>query len=142
MYSSSTAKMKLLNKLSDEIDLICGNEQGNPMSPELFKCFIHQLSLDLNNCTDANTPELNSVQVTHMLWSDDLVLLDHKSLQSMLDILFNYWGHTVKTSKTSVMIFNKSGRQLKEGNSFKFGTTEVPSSREYCFLEITFCLNR
>ena len=39
------------------------------------------------------------------------------------------------------MIFNNSGRQLKESNSFKFGTTEVPSSREYCYLGVTFSLN-
>ena len=146
MYNGSTAKIKLLNKLSEKIDLLCGTEQGHPMSPELFKCFIHQLSLDLNNITGAKIPELNSVRVTHLLWADDLVLLalDHKSLQSMLDILFTYcndWGLTVNTSKTSVMIFNNSGRQLKESNSFKFGTTEVPSSREYCYLGVTFSLN-
>ena len=30
-----------------KIDLLCGTEQGHPMSPELYKCFIHQLSVDL-----------------------------------------------------------------------------------------------
>ena len=86
----STAKIKLLNKMSEKIELLCGTEQGHPMSPELFKCFIHQLSVDLNNVTENMVPELNSVQVTHLLWADDLVLLalDYNSLQSMLDVLF------------------------------------------------------
>ena len=39
MYSNSSARVKLLNKLSEKIDILCGTEQGHPMSPELFKCF-------------------------------------------------------------------------------------------------------
>ena len=89
MYSGSTAKIKLLNKLSEKIEILCGTEQGHPMSPELFKCFIHHLSVDMNNIFGLSTTTLNSVQVTHLLWADDLVLLglDPKSLQAMLDTL-------------------------------------------------------
>ncbi|KAL5267087.1 hypothetical protein ACHWQZ_G004202 [Mnemiopsis leidyi] len=36
MYTNSSAKVKLLNKLSEKIDILCGTEQGHPMSPELF----------------------------------------------------------------------------------------------------------
>ena len=36
MYTNSAAKIKLLNKLSEEIDILCGTEQGHPISPELF----------------------------------------------------------------------------------------------------------
>ena len=36
MYQKSTAKIKLLNRLSAKIDVIVGTEQGHPMSPELF----------------------------------------------------------------------------------------------------------
>ena len=73
MYKNSSAKVKLLNKLSESIDVICGTEQGHPMSPELFKCFIHQLSLDINAIDDAEVPTLNSERITHLLWADDLV---------------------------------------------------------------------
>ena len=61
MYKGSTANIKLLNKMSEKIELLSGTEQGHPMSPELFKCFIHQLSVELNNVTDNMVPELNSV---------------------------------------------------------------------------------
>ena len=146
MYSGSNAKLKLLNKLSENIDLLCGTEQGHPMSPELFKCFIHQLSVDLNELQGIKVPQLNTVEVTHLLWADDLVLLalDHNSLQAMLEILFTYcneWGLTVNTSKTAVMVFNRGGRLLNESNSFKFGDTVIPSAREYCYLGVTFSLN-
>ena len=146
MYKGSTAKIKLLNKMSEKIELLCGTEQGHPMSPELFKCFIHQLSVDLNNVTDNMVPELNSVQVTHLLWADDQVLLAlyYNSLQSMLDVLFEYcndWGLTVNTSKTAIMVFNQAGRQLKESNTLKLGNTVIPSTREYCYLGVNFSLN-
>jgi len=56
MYTNSKAKIKLLNKLSEKIDVLCGTEQGHPMSPELFKCFIHQLSEDLNSKENFEVP--------------------------------------------------------------------------------------
>jgi hypothetical protein len=124
MYSNSSAKVKLLNKLSDKIDVICGTEQGHPMSPELFKCFIHQLSLEINALQDIEVLVLNSEKVTHLFWADDLVLLalDSKSLQLMLDLLQDYclqWGLTVNVSKTAVLVFNPTGRLLKESWTFK-----------------------
>ena len=44
MYSHSKARIKLLNQLSEQIDILVGTEQGHPMSPELFKLYI----LDFN----------------------------------------------------------------------------------------------
>ena len=146
MYSKSSAKVKLLNKLSEKIDIICGTEQGHPMSPELFKCFIHQLSLDINALGDIEVPQLNSERITHLLWADDLVLLalDGTSLQMMLDVLGTYcidWGLSVNVSKTAVLVFNTSGRLLKESHAFKLGEKRIPSAREYCYLGIHFTLS-
>ena len=138
MYSGSTVKIKLLNKLSEKIEILCGTEQGHPMSPELFKCFIHHLSVDLNHISGLSTSTLNSMQVTHLLWVDGILLLglDPISLQAMLDTLSSYciyWGLTVNTEKTAIMAFNLSGRLLK-------GETKIPSTREYCYLGVTFSL--
>ena len=147
MYSNSSAKVKLLNRLSDKIDILCGTEQGHPMSPELFKCYIHSLSEILNEENkEINVPILNESRVSHLLWADDLVLmaLDGQSLQEMLDILLRYcieWGLTVNLEKTAVMIFNKSGRLLKESHQFRFGDTDIKSVREYCYLGIVFTLS-
>ena len=146
MYKNSNAKVKLLNKLSAKIDILTGTEQGHPMSPELFKCYIHELSEILNSMDDINVPTLNGVKITHLLWADDLVLLaaDPVSLQKMIDRLHQYcseWGLSVNMDKTAVMVFNRSGRLLKESLGFTYGNTTIPSARSYCYLGITFSLS-
>ena len=148
MYKNSTAKIKLLDKLSDDIDIACGTEQGHPLSPELFKCFIHQLSVDLNNGNSINNykvPSLNNTPITHLLWADDLILLalDVESLQKMIDVLYDYcieWGLTVNLSKTAIMVFNRSGRILNESKNFTYGGVPIPSVRDYCYLGVVFNL--
>ena len=146
MYSNSSAKVKLLNKLSDKIDILCGTEQGHPMSPELFKCFVHELSVDLNAQEESDVPQLNGVKITHLLWADDLILLalNPEGLQKMLDVLHTYctdWGLSVNISKTAVMVFNRSGRLLKESYSFLYGETRIAPVREYTYLGIVFTLS-
>jgi hypothetical protein len=147
MYTNSSAKVKLLNKLSEKIDVLCGTEQGHPMSPELFKCFVHQLSEDLNQTDKAiEAPLLNSERITHLLWADDLVLLalNPESLQRMLNVLHSYcteWGLSVNLGKTAVMVFNRSGRLLKESSSFFYGENPIVSARDYTYLGITFTLS-
>ena len=146
MYSHSQAKIKLFNKISDAMDVLIGTEQGHPMSPELFKCYLLDLSADLDSITDDNIPELNGVLLSHLLWADDLVLLalDGATLQRLIDIVNRYctqWGLTVNISKTAVLIFNKSGRQLKDSFNFNFGDISIPSAKDYCYLGITFTLS-
>ena len=147
MYSHSAAKVKLLNKLSEIIEIHCGTEQGHPMSPELFKCFINDLSEKLNKIpNNIIVPELDEARVSHLLWADDLVLmaLDPHSLQHMLNLLLAYcieWGLSVNLEKTAIMVFNKASRLLKDSNGFTYGNDLIPSVRQYCYLGITFTLN-
>ena len=146
MYKNSSTRVKLLNKLSDKIDVICGTEQGHPMSPELFKCFIHELSKDINAIEGIKVPLLGTIEVTHLLWADDLVLLalDRESLQGMLNVLQSYcveWGLSVNVNKTAIMVFNPTGRLLKDSLNFTLGESVIPSAREYCYLGIKFTLS-
>ena len=145
MYKNSSAKIKLLGKLSETIDICIGTEQGHPLSPELFKCFIHELSVQLNQTDPDICPKLDEVPISHLLWADDLVLmsLSKVGLQHLLHVLFQYctdWGLSVNLSKTAVMVFNRSGKLLKESLTLTFGDTQIPSTREYCYLGITFAL--
>jgi hypothetical protein len=146
MYANSKSQIKLINKLSDAIDVELGTEQGHPLSPELFKIFVHDLSEQLNNIDGINSPSLNGVQISHLLWADDLVLmaLDPKSLQMMLDVLHQYvekWELEVNMDKTNVMVFNSSGRILLESHNFTMGNEKVVPTASYCYLGITFSLN-
>ena len=66
MYRHSTAKVKLLNKVSDAIEVLIGTEQGHPMSAELFKTYFIDLSKELNNTTGLNNlQELNGFKLSH-----------------------------------------------------------------------------
>ena len=56
MYSSSSTRIKLIQKLSSAIDVTIGTEQGHPMSPELFKLYIHKLLIRLNEIEDLEVP--------------------------------------------------------------------------------------
>ena len=145
MYSHSKTKIKLLDKLSEAIDVKTGTEQGHPLSPELFKCYLTDLSSQLDSAFGVTVPILDGKRVTHLLWADDLVLtaLDKHSLQILINILYDYcieWGLTVNLSKTAVMVFNKSGKLLKESKTFLFGNINIPTVREYCYLGINFAL--
>ena len=68
MYSHSTSRIKLLKRLSDTIEIELGTEQGHPLSPELFKIFIHDLSRQLNEIGGLKSPDLNNVTINHLLW--------------------------------------------------------------------------
>ena len=71
MYSNSTGQIKLSGYVSNKIFIKKGTEQGHPLSPDLFKLYIKDLSskLDFENC-----PKLLDVIVSHLLWADDLIL--------------------------------------------------------------------
>ena len=56
MYNKSTARLKIEKFLSKMFDLSKGTEQGHPMSPDLFKLFILDLSEQF--CIEGSYPEL------------------------------------------------------------------------------------
>ncbi len=68
MYTNSFAYIKLSGYLSKKININKGTEQGHPLSPDLFKIFVSDLSPLLeNNCC----PELLNIRISHLLWADD-----------------------------------------------------------------------
>ena len=145
MYRNSSAKLKLIGKISERLEVLIGIEQGHPMSPEQFKGYLLDLSNELNQYEQLQLPELNELPISHLLWADDLVLLalDEESLQKLINRVHAFceeWGLTVNISKTAVMVFNKTGRLLNSSKTFKFGATLIPSARTYCYLGITFNL--
>ena len=116
------------------------------MSPELFKIYIHELSIRLSEIEELNVPLLNGFKVSHLLWADDLVLLalDAETLQRLLDCLNEYaekWELTVNIGKTNVMVFNTSSRLLKCAYGFKLGSMDIVPVKKYCYLGIQFTLN-
>ena len=72
MYENTSTRLKLINKLSDHIKFRNGVEQGHPLSPELFKIFIHDLATNLNLII-TNVPNLNGSHINNLFWADDML---------------------------------------------------------------------
>ena len=146
MCSYSTARIKLLQKISEKIDILVGTEQGHPMSPELFKCYISDLSIELNEeLKQMNVPMLNGNNISHLLYADCLVLLalDAECLQKLISKLEEFcsrWGLSVNMTKTEVMVFNSQGRMLNCSKGFEFGSNSIQATKSYTYLGITFNL--
>ena len=90
-------------------------------------------------------PTLNNKGVSHLLWTDDLILLalDEQSLQHLIDLLKQFtddWGLTVNLDKTGIMVFNTSGRILQCSEGFNFGREIIKPCKNYTYLGITLSL--
>ena len=111
MYNNSTAQIKLSGYVSKTILTRKGTEQGHPLSPDLFKIFLSDLSPLLE---DSNCPELMDQIISHLLWADDLIILalDRVTLQKQLNALHSFctqWGIDININKSKLilMTFNK-----------------------------------
>lgn len=107
MYSNSIAQIKLSGHLSNKFKVLKGTEQGHPLSPDLFKLFLCDLSelLNFENC-----PKLNDLLISHLLWADDLILLSLDPVTAQLQInklaeYCNTWGLEINKLKTKAVIF-------------------------------------
>ena len=149
-YSNRNARLKVGEHLTDEFGVDTGVIQGEPPSPELFKIFIQDLSDNLDR--DAiNSPSLNGIPTSHLLWADDLYVnsLTAEGLQILLDTLYEYcldWGLTPNPIKCKVMVFNK--RYIKDKGTddeleFRLGVDSINQTTSYTYLgvEITENLN-
>ena len=115
MYNHSLSKIKIKSMLSSSIKMERGTEQGHPLSPDLFKLFIRDLSEVL--FTVGDYPFLGEHLITHLLWADDLVLaaLDAASLQVNITALHNFctkWGLSINTKKTKLLSLNVAKYQV------------------------------
>ena len=139
MYNKSKAKLKISEHLSNSFRTEKGTEQGHPMSPDLFKIFIKDLSAELG--TDGSYPSLDGLLINHLLWADDLVLLalDEHSLQKNLDELHKFcdtWDLEINAKKTKIINFGR-----KTSTKFHVGDYNIEITDQYCYLGIVFHKN-
>ena len=135
MYTNSTAQIKLSGHLSKKFPIKKGTEQGHPLSPDLFKIYIKDLSprLDFENC-----PKLLNTLVSHLLWADDLIVLalDPLTLQNQLNELHEFckeWGIEINTDKTKLIKFN-SNYEISRNSQFKIGNHALEEVDSYSYL--------
>ena len=137
MYQNSTGQIKISGHVSQKFDIRKGTEQGHPLSPDLFKIYIRDLSDDLKQ---GNCPKLIDQIISHLLWADDLILLalDPITLQHQLDVLMNFcneWGVEINVGKTKLIRFN-SKFDLGPQQVFKIGNRHLEEVESYCYLGI------
>lgn len=137
MYSASSSQIKLCGHLSNKFAINNGTEQGHPLSPDLFKLFLSDLSpaLEFKDC-----PILSGILISHLLWADDLILLtlSDKTLQLQLDRLTKFcsqWGIEINVKKTKLVIFNEKESDM-QSRSFILNGRPLESTDSYCYLGI------
>ena len=138
MYTNSFAYIKLSGHLSKRINISKGTEQGHPLSPDLFKIFISDLSPLLESFV---CPKLSNINISHLLWADDLIMLslDPKSCQEQVNILEKYcidWGIEVNETKTQIMIFGNDNK-LNQNLEFTLSEKSLKIVDSYCYLGIS-----
>ena len=145
MYSNSYAYIKLSGHISKRIQIKKGTEQGHPLSPDLFKIFLSDLSplLDLES---ENCPKLLDKLISHLLWADDMILLslDRKTAQNQLNVLerfCNEWGIEVNEIKTQAVIFNEKFSDNTSTPQFKINDKILKNVTSYCYLGIHLSSN-
>ena len=139
MYSNSTAYVKLSGHLSNKFQILKGTEQGHPLSPDLFKIFLNDLSplLETNDC-----PVLANTLISHLLWADDLIMLSlsQKAFKYQLEQLGKYcneWGIEINEIKTQVMIFGQKEKYTHCRNLvFNLQGKDLKVVESYCYLGI------
>ena len=135
MYSKTQATIKVNNLLYDTIEDKCGTNQGGPLSPNLFRFMLEDLSDFLNKKCGI---VIGDKIFVHLLWVDDLVLMSDTAagLQEQLDGLFTFCANyqmIVNELKTKIMIFGKS-----DSKHFTFNKKILEEVSEYKYLGVVF----
>ena len=137
LYMEDTASVKIGKKFSDPFETNIGVRQGCVLSPLLFNIFLSDLEILLQNIGD-NAKINNSMEISCIMWADDILIFSETEtgLQRKLDELANYCGKnklTVNTDKTQCMIFNRTGRLLRN-YTFSFNHRNLACVNEYKYL--------
>ena len=110
------------------------------MSPLLFNIFINDLPETLKK-GKTDPVQLQGSSVNSMLWADDIVLLSEtkEGLQQCLDNLGNYcneWKLEINFKKTKSIIFNKTGKNIKN-NGLKLNSIKIENVSSFPYLGFT-----
>ena len=107
------------------------------LSPLLFILFLSDLQELLDRSKD-NVKLDEDLEVSCLMWADDILILSEteEGLQRKLNTLAGYSKVnrlSVNTKKTQCMVFNKTGRLLKN-YKFTYNNTTLECVREYKYL--------
>ena len=118
MYKDVFFSVKLQNKIAPLFKTSIGVKQGCVLSPTFFSLYINDLVKIFDDTCNPITLK-SGTKISCLMYADDIVIMSEKAsgLQSALDKLNTYcdkWDLDINVEKTKIMIFNKSGRMLKQ----------------------------
>ena len=135
MYKKTEYCVKLKNGHTRAINSNLGLKQGCPLSPMLFNLYID----DINDIFDDKCDPIciQNEQINHFLYADDLVILSQtkEGLQRGIDKAYQYAQSkhmTISETKSKSMVFNQSGRFLRD--SFTLNNKKLESVQSFCYL--------
>ena len=140
MYSKLQASINISNGLSVPFKSLVGLKQGCNLSPTMFNIFINDF-VDMLNRDNYEAPFLQNMQVSCLLYADDLILISdsEKGLQNSLDkldIFTRTWFLEVNLRKTKCLTFAK-GRPSKTPR-WSLGAIPLEVCSSYCYLGVVF----
>ena len=135
MYVKTKYLIKVKNGYLDPISSNLGLRQGFPLSPMLFNRYIEDVKDIFEDSCYPIT--LQEEKISHFLYADDLVLISSsaKELQTSLDKLSHYAARkhlTIDIKKTKTMIFNPTGKYIKE--EFNINKMTIEPVKSFCYL--------
>ena len=139
LYANDKASVQIDGKMSEPFNINQGVRQGCVMSPLLFNIFMADLAKKLQN--ETKIPLYNDTLINSIFWADDLLLFS-ESEEGLNSILKQVNEHSLKNrlkinfDKTKCMIFNKTGRLLR--NMFHIGDEKLENVRSYKYLGLVF----
>ena len=137
LYMEDTASVKIGKKFSEPFETNIGVRQGCVLSSLLFNIFLSDLEALLHDCGE-NVKIDDNMNINFVMWADDILILSEtdEGLQRKLKELEKYCEKnklSVNTDKTQCMIFNRTGRLLRN-YTFSFKNRSLACVKEYKYL--------
>lgn len=141
MYKSVSSCVKTKFGITPAFNIFQGVRQGEVLSPSLFSLYINDLPMEVGK-DHRDAVSLGKCTIQCLLYADDIVLLSttKEGLQKCLNNLENYcnrWKLQINFSKTKVIIFNRTGRLLRD--HFVVGGNPIECVKTYKYLGLIFC---
>ena len=135
MYAKTEYCIKLKRGYTCPIDSNLGLKQGCPLSPMLFNLYIDDIDKVFDDTCDPIT--IQTEKLSHFLYADDLVILSQskEGLQKCLNRVFEFSESkhlTISATKSKTMVFNTSGKFIKE--LFTLNGKALEPVQSFCYL--------